>query len=87
MKYIELLNQTAEETAKINNELIAEEASINLQSTLFNIKRNLVEKVTLIARLKQCKNLNFGAIVAANNEYELLLREQKQLQELQSELF
>jgi hypothetical protein len=87
MKYIDLLNQTAEETAKLNNELIAEEAGINLQSALFNVKRNLAEKVTLIAKLKQFKNLNFGAIVAATNEYELLLREQKQLQELQLELF
>ena len=39
MKYIDILNQTAEQTATQNNSLIAEEASLNLQSEIFKAKK------------------------------------------------
>ncbi len=87
MKYIDLLNQSAEETAKQNNSLIAEEASLNLQHALFSIKKELANKASCINTLKQQKTLNFDAIITALNEQSLLERKQAQLLKLQEELF
>lgn len=87
MKYIDFLNQTAEETAKQNNLLIAEEASLNLQHMLFSIKKELAAKASYINTLKQQKSLNFDAILTASNDKALLERKQAQLVELQNELF
>jgi hypothetical protein len=87
MKYLELLNQTAEETAKQTNELLAEEASIGLQSKLFEVKKKLAGKSSLLTQLKSSKELNFTTIVSTLNDIQLLEREQKQLITLQKELF
>ena len=87
MKYIDFLNQSAEETAKQNNQLIAEEAELTLQHLLFTVKKELASKTANINMLKQQKSLNFDAIIKASNDKELLERKQKQLLELQRELF
>jgi hypothetical protein len=41
MKYLDRLNQTAEETAKTNNVLVAEEANLATQTAILNCKREL----------------------------------------------
>lgn len=87
MKYIEILNQTAEETAKSNNELIAESANIQMQSAILNTKKEIAKKEAYINTLKQSRELNVSAIVIASNELALAKREQEQLIALQTELF
>ena len=87
MKYIDLLNQTAEETTKQSNQLIAEEASLNLQHEIFSVKKALATNANYINILKQNKSLNFNAIITAMNDRDLLNRKYGQLVELQNELF
>lgn len=87
MKYIEILNQTAEQAASQNNQLIAEEAELNLQSELFRVKKNLAEKANYLNTLKRQKPLSFNTIVNVMNDIKLLERHQSQLIELQKELF
>jgi hypothetical protein len=87
MKYLERLNQTAESTAATQNEMIAEEATLNLQQEMFKVKKEVVSKTNYIETLKNQKSLNFDAIVCALNELQLLERKAKQLNELKKELF
>lgn len=87
MKYIDILNQTAEQAATQNNSLIAEEASLNLQSEIFKAKKELAEKNNQLKFLKSKKCLNFNEIRITMNEIQLLERIQKQLLDIQTELF
>lgn len=87
MKYIDILNQTAEQTATQNNSLIAEEAALNLQSEIFKAKKELAEKNNQLRILKTKKSLNFNEIRVTMNEIQLLERIQKQLLDIQTELF
>ena len=87
MKYLDLLNLTADETAKSNNEMIAEEASLNLQSAIFAAKKEIVSKKNYIETLKKSNQLNFGAITNGVNDLQLAERLHGQLVELQKELF
>jgi hypothetical protein len=87
MKYLELLNQSAEETAKTNNELINEEYSIAIQQEIFNCKKEIAGVTSSILRAKQSLNLDFVLIVSSQNKVDLLTRKYNQLLELQKELF
>jgi hypothetical protein len=87
MKYLELLNQTAEETAKTNNELISEEYSIALQQEIFKCKKDMAGIMSSIQKAKQCVPLDFVFIVQSQNKADLLQRQYNQLLELQKELF
>ena len=87
MKYLDLLNQTAEEAQKANNELMAEEMSISLQSELFCCKKKIAKIKACIQTAKTARPLSFVAITSAQNELQLVERHQNQLVELQKELF
>lgn len=87
MKYLDLLNQSAEYKAKRNNELIAEEAALNLEAAVFANKKAIAAKHTMIDSLKASPTLNFKAITSAMNEVQLLEREMDQLKALKKELF
>ena len=87
MKYLDLLNLNAEETAKSNNEMIAEEASLNLQSAIFVAKKEILSKKNYIETLKKCKNLNFSALTCAMNDLQLAERTYNQLNDIQKEMF
>jgi len=87
MTYLNILNKSLEESNKENNELIAEEAQINLQSSIFNCKKNIISKENELQKLKQSRALDFKSITKAMNEIELAKREKKQLEELYAELF
>jgi len=87
MKYLDLLNQSAEDKSKRNNELVAEEAALNLEAAVFANKKAIAAKNTLIDSLKASPSLNFKAITSAMNEVQLLEREMEQLKALKKELF
>lgn len=87
MKYIDILNQTADDTAAANNVLINEEAQLNLQSAMLNCKKEVAQKSNRLKRLKASTDINFTDIISVQNELYLLQRKLNQLDELQKELF
>lgn len=87
MKYIEILNQSADSTAAENNVLTAEEAHLSLQSAILCCKKEIAQKNNRLKALKRCNNISFTDIISVQNELYLLSRKMTQLEELQKELF
>lgn len=87
MKYLDLLNQSAEDKADRNNQLVAEEAALNLEGAVFANKKAIAAKHIQIESLKASPSLNFRAITTAMNDIQLLEREMEQLKALKKELF
>lgn len=87
MKYLELLNQTAEETAKQNNSIIAEEAALNLQYRMLTLKKASRNKEFQIAAMEQSKNIDFSQLSTFMDELALLDREVKTLEAIKERLF
>ena len=87
MKYLDILNKSAEETATENNALIAEEQSIAMQQAIFNKKKEASELKIELVRLKGRKSLDFDAIMTASDAIDINKRRSSQLTKLQKELF
>jgi len=87
MKYLDLISQGAEETAKSNNALVAEEASLATQSAILNCKREISQAAQSVIANKQAVPFNVGNIVNAINTLQLLERKLNVLNELHKELF
>ncbi len=87
MKYIELLNRTADETAKELNTLNAEEQSIAMQQAIFNTKKEASELAKDLKVAKSRKNLDFGYIAVVLDKIDINKRRKAQLTKLQKELF
>ena len=87
MKYIELLNRTADETAKELNNLNAEEQAIAMQQAIFNTKKEASELKKALTKAKSRASLNFGDIIRILNLIDVNKREKAQLTKLQKELF
>lgn len=87
MKYIDVLNQSADVVAAENNVLIAEEAHLSLQSAILCCKKEMAQKNNRLKSLKKSTSINFTDIIAVENELYLLQRKLNQLDELQKELF
>ena len=87
MKYLELINQSADETAKSNNALVAEAGDLALQSSMLECKKQIAEQKSKIAVLKSAIPFNAKNTIDALNKLDLLERELKQYQQLKEELF
>jgi len=87
MKYLEMLNRTADETAKSNNELVAEEANLTIQSEILDCKKKIASKASEIFELKQQKPLCPKAIIQGQCELAILDKKWKMYEELLKELF
>lgn len=87
MKYLELINQTAEETAKNNNKLVAEEADLSLQTAILNVKKEISQATTKIQVAKSAVPFRPEAVLAAHNEKALLERSLEYYNSLKQELF
>lgn len=87
MKYIELLNRTADETAKEMNNLNAEEQSIAMQQVIFNTKREASELAKSLQIAKSRGDLDFGAIANILDKIDINKRRKAQYVKLQKELF
>lgn len=53
MKYLNLINRTAEATAAANNELVAREAKLAIQSAILNCDKSIA-KATAVFEQSQC---------------------------------
>ena len=87
MKYLDLLNQTADETAQQNNLLNSEEQSIAMQQAIFNTKKEASSLNKQLVVLKSADVLNFHAITACLDSIDVNKRRKAQLTKLQKELF
>lgn len=87
MKYLELISQNAEETAKSNNSIVAEEASLAIQSAIVNCKREISSATQEVARQKRTVPFNVQHTLNAINVLQLLERKMVVLTELHKELF
>ena len=87
MKYIELLNRTADETAKELNTLNAEEQSIAMQQAIFNTKKEASELKKQLTQAKSMSNLDFGHIAVILDKIDINKRRKAQYTKLQKELF
>ncbi len=87
MKYLDLLNQNAEETAKTNNSFVAESANISIQSALLVCKQKSAALKNDIDTAKRA--IPFSAKTVVNLQMQLALNEKELvlLTELQKELF
>jgi len=87
MKYLDLLNQNAEETAKSNNTFVAESANIAVQSAILVCKQ---KSATLKGDIETAKRaIPFSAKTVVNLQMQLALNEKElvMLTDLQKELF
>jgi hypothetical protein len=87
MKYLDLLNETAEETAKANNVLVAESAQLSIMQKTLACKKVLADKTSLLAGLIRSKDFNPEEIFRTNNAIELAKREITYYEELTKKLF
>lgn len=87
MKYLDLISQGAEETAKSNNALVAEEASLATQSAILNCKREISQATMHLANSKKATPFNIIDVIGATNTLQLLERKLNVLNELHKELF
>jgi len=87
MKYLDLLNQTAEETAKSNNVMIAEEANIAMQSSILACKRQLAEAERMHKESLKRVPFNPEECYKTENTHDLLERKLKSLTNIQKALF
>ena len=86
-KYLDLINESAEETAKTNNNLVAEEASLSLQAAIVDSKKQLATCETAYAQAMRLIPFNANALYCACNSIELTKRKIEKLKALHSELF
>lgn len=86
-KYIDRLNESAEETAKSNNPLIAEESNLTLQSEQLRCKKDIAVAVNSLDKLKSAHPLDCKAIYTCSNKISLLERELEFYNDLAKELF
>ena len=87
MKYLDLLNRTADETAKSNNPLIAESAQLDIMQKTLACKKVLAEKNALLAKLKSSADFKVDEIYACHNVIGLMTRQIAFYEELTKELF
>ena len=87
MKYLDRLNQTAEETAKSNNVLIAEEKHLDFQKEAFECKKQISMQVRTIEELKSSKDFTAKSLYQLECKVQLLERELAYYNNLIKELF
>lgn len=87
MKYLDRLNQTAEETAKSNNELIAEEKHLDIQRESFECKKQISVQLRAIEDLKSSKGFTAKSLYQLECKVQLLKRELEYYNNLIQELF
>ena len=87
MKYIDRLNVTAEESAKKNNELVAEEASLNLQTEVLNTKRQIASAEQTLEAAKCARPFSAEKVYSAQNTIDLLKRKLDAYSQISKELF
>jgi hypothetical protein len=87
MKYLDLLNEKAEETAKANNVLVAETAQLNVAQKTLACKKQLAALNVKLAEYRRAKDFNPESIFATHNAIELTKREIAFYEELNKELF
>ena len=87
MKFIDRLNQTAEETAKTNNQLIADEKHLDFQKEASTCKQQIAAQTQAIEELKSSRTFTAKALYQAENKLHLMRRELVYYEELIKELF
>ena len=87
MKYLDRLNQTAEETAKSNNVLIAEEKHLDFQRESFECKKQISIQLRTIEDLKSSKGFTAKSLYQLECKVQLLNRELEYYNNLIQELF
>jgi hypothetical protein len=87
MKYLDLLNKNAEETAKSNNVLIAEESSLTLQTAILNCKQRKARLTTDYDCAIRIIPFNPQNLIIIDNKIGLVNREMEQLITIQKDLF
>lgn len=87
MKYLELINRTAEETAKSNNVLIAKESSINMQSEILLMEKEVNSISNDISSAKCAKPLNIKYLMELQIKLDIANKKLDYLNNLNKELF
>lgn len=87
MKYLELISQNAEETAKSNNTLVAEEANLTIQSAILNCKRDISQCSQQLTDIKKAVPFHVPNLIEITNRLQLLERKLQMMNELHKELF
>jgi nicotinic acid mononucleotide adenylyltransferase len=87
MKFIDRLNQTAEETAKSNNILVAEEKHLDFQKEVLECKKQIAALNQAIETAKSSTNVSAKYLYGKQCEKQLLDRELRYYEELLKELF
>ena len=87
MKYLELLNKTAEENAKESNVLVAESSKLTLQSKMLDIKKEVARANQNLTVEKSSVNYNPTAIYSISNRILLLNKELEFYNKLLDEQF
>jgi len=87
MKYLERINQTAEETAKTNNVLVAEEANLATQTAILNCKRELGNAKLKLDALTSASPFCPETAYAMQNRVEILERKLTVLTAIHKDLF
>jgi hypothetical protein len=87
MKYLDRLNQTAEETAQTNNVLIAEEKHLDIQRESFECKKAISIQLRAIEDLKSSTTFTAKSLYQLECKVQLLNRELAYYNNLIQELF
>lgn len=87
MKYLQLLNLNAEETAKTNNELSAKEAHISMQAEILNTEKQIAQLEASVRALKSAKPFEPRTLMNHIVELEIHQKRLERLNALLNELF
>lgn len=87
MKYLDLINRTAEETAKTNNALIAKESSIALQAEVLSMEKEINSLTNRIDSAKCSKPLDIKALMTLQISLDIAQKKLSYLNNLTKELF
>lgn len=87
MKYIDRLNQTAEETAKSNNQLIADEKHLDFQKEVIECRKQLSSAQRTLDDMKSSRDFTAKGLYQLECKIQLIQRELDHYNNLIKELF
>lgn len=87
MKYLELINQSSEESAKADNELCAAEAKLNVEAEILDLRKKLASQMRNLEEAKRSRAFDIKAIYQLQCQIDLNKRAIEHHEQILKDLF